>query len=129
MLMTVIITLDDKNGYTLFGKRLSRDREIIKDIEKDHSRIYASEYSAVLFRDSEIETVSPVPDPLPDEAILFLETDPVPEEADTLIVYRWNKKYPSDSKYNPEENGWKRISSTDFSGYSHEKLTKEVYIR
>lgn len=127
--MTAIITLDDKNGYTLFGKRLSRDREIIKDIEKDYSRIYASEYSAVLFRDSGIEAVSPIPDPLPGDAVLFLETEPIPEEADTLIVYRWNKKYPSDRKYNPEENGWKRISSTDFSGYSHEKLTKEVYTR
>ena len=52
MNMTTIITLDDRNGYTLFGKRLSRDREITKDIEKDCSRIYASEYSAVLFRDS-----------------------------------------------------------------------------
>ena len=29
---TVIITLDDKNGRSLFGKRLSKDRLLIQDI-------------------------------------------------------------------------------------------------
>ncbi len=125
---TVIITLDDKNGRTLFGKRLSKDRLLIQDMITSCGCICASPYTAALFTDKD-KIISPIPEDIPEDAFLFLETEEIPSSADTMIAYRWNRHYPSDSKYDPEGNGWKMVSSSEFPGYSHEKITKEVYKR
>ena len=126
--MTVIITLDDKYGYTLFGKRLSEDIAITNDILSSFPLVYMSEYSAAQF-DDKSRIVSPIPNKLPQDAVLFLETDYIPPEADKLIVYRWNRHYPSDRKYNPAKYFWYIESSVNFPGYSHDKITKEVYTK
>ena len=125
---TVIITLDDKNGRSLFGKRLSKDRLLIQDIITSYGHIYASPYTAAIFKDKD-KITSPIPADIPADVVLFLETEEIPSVADTLIVYRWNRHYPSDDKYDPEGNGWKITSSSEFPGYSHEKITKEIYKR
>ena len=44
-----------------------------------------------------------------------------------LIVYRWDKSYPSDHKFNL--SNWKLASTMEFMGYSHDTITKEVYIK
>ena len=47
-----------------------------------------------------------------------------------LIVYRWNRHYPSDASFPIalEAPAWQCCEMTEFRGYSHEKITKEVYI-
>ncbi len=124
--MTVIITLDDKNGYTFSGKRLSQDRNIAADIVSSFDQVYMSAYSAEQFEDKS-GIVTPIPDVIPQDAVVFLETDDIPDSADCLVVYRWNRLYPSDRKYNPARYSWHRKSSEDFPGYSHERITKEIY--
>ena len=124
--MTVIITLDAKNGLSLFGKRLSKDRKLNEEILDSFGRIYASPYTAAMFAAGDAVT-SPIPESLPHDAAVFIETDEIPDSADTLIVYRWNRRYPSDRKYVPEEHSWHLISSSDFLGCSHDMITKEVY--
>ena len=96
--MTVIIALDDKDGYTLFGKRLSRDREMISDMINSFDKIAVSDYSRELFENG--RNLIPLPSQIPDNMVLFLETEDIPEKANTLIVYRWNRHYPSNKKYN-----------------------------
>ena len=52
--MRVIITLDKKNGYSFFSKRISSDVEVSKDILKslpDGEKLYMSSYSKSLFPD------------------------------------------------------------------------------
>ena len=112
--ITAIIALEDKDGLSRCGKRLSKDRVMLSDIKREFSHIFASEYTAALF--PEPGYVSPIPPVLPDDAVLFLE-----------IVYRWNRRYPSDRKYTPADNGWELVSTEDFAGYSHPKITKERY--
>lgn len=125
--MTVIIALDDKDGYTLFGKRLSRDRKMIDDIASSFQKVYVFLCSANLFEGKNAEVIETIPEELPDNEALFLETNQIPAAADTLIVYRWGKKYPSDTKYNPAKYRWYLKESKDFEGYSHPKMKKEVY--
>ena len=125
--MTVIATLDDRNGSSLCGKRLSKDREILGDIEREFPHVHASEYTAALFTSPGYAI--PIPDPVPADAVLFLELEDIPADADELIIYRWNRRYPSDREFDPAANGWRLISSSDFAGYSHRKITKERYAK
>ena len=65
----------------------------------------------------------------PDD-ICFLELqNPAPAlaRAEELIVYRWNRHYPSDQRIALPPEGWRLIAKTEFLGYSHDKITKEVY--
>ena len=124
--MTVVIALDKKNGYTLFGKRLSQDRIVAKDILSSFPLIYMSVYSASQF-DDKSRIVFPIPDNLPSDAVVFLETEDIPSDAEHLVVYRWDKQYPSDRKYNPAKFFWYKKHSEEFKGYSHEKIVKEFY--
>ena len=49
--------------------------------------------------------------------------------ADEVTIYRWNRLYPSDVKFDAdlEKMGFRLTLSTDFAGYSHEKITKEIF--
>lgn len=125
--MTVIIALDDKDGYTLFGKRLSRDREMISDMINSFDKIAVSDYSRELFENG--GNLIPLPSQIPDNMVLFLETEDIPEKANTLIVYRWNRHYPSNKRYSPKANGWRKKEESFLTGYSHSKITKEIYTK
>ena len=52
--MRVIVCLDDKGGMTFNNRRQSRDRVLIADVVKmaDGSKIFISQYSAMLFEES-----------------------------------------------------------------------------
>jgi len=67
------------------------------------------------------------------EYALFENTDPAPFEnlTEQFIIYRWNRRYPSDLKFSVPlaEHGWHLQLSQDFKGYSHDKITKEVYFK
>ena len=64
----------------------------------------------------------------------FFELEHITEYADRLeqiILYRWNRKYPSDKKFpfSPESKGFKLISSVDFAGNSHDNITEEIWTK
>ena len=48
-----------------------------------------------------------------------------------IVLYRWNRHYPSDVKWEPdlEGLGFALTETTEFPGTSHEKITREVYVR
>ena len=131
---TGIIAVDEKYGYSLFGRRLSKDRVMLDDIVMglgEGDNLYVSEYSYDIFPDdARKKIICPLPDEIPPDAVFFFEAEDFSSfPLNRLIVYRWNRHYPSDMKYNPYLHGWKRISSSDFTGNSHEKITKEVYTK
>ena len=133
-MLTGIIALDDRNGYSLFGKRLSKDRKMLEDMTgllEVGQCLYVSQYSLGIFsEDLRRHLICSLPDTVSDDGMIFFEASDFSSFGlDRLIVYRWNRHYPSDVKYNPYLHGWKKISSYDFRGYSHEKITREVYER
>ena len=46
---------------------------------------------------------------------------------DTFILFRWNRDYPADFFFKVDLSQWNLISTEDFEGTSHEKITMEVY--
>ena len=136
--MTVFVCIDDKGGMTFFGKRQSRDSALIKDVVEHAGDgvIYISDFSEKLFLESEASVIS-VPEPLDSAGkggFAFIETPPLApykKKIDTLVIYKWNRHYPSDKKLDitPRDMGMRLVKTYDFVGTSHEKITKEVYER
>ena len=135
--MNLIICIDDSGGILFNRRRVSSDREVIKRIVEvtKNSSLNMSPYSAKLFE-------SFTADFSVDDAFLLNITDgdfyfcecEIPshiiDKAEKIIVYRWNRKYPSDVKFPIDKLlNFKLVSSVDFVGYSHDKITEEVYVR
>ncbi len=47
--------------------------------------------------------------------------------ADKLILFKWNRKYPSDVKLGEIPSDFHLKSAEDFVGSSHDKITQEIY--
>lgn len=133
--ITVALCLDDGLGMMFGGRRQSRDRELIGELLDwvGNRRLWIHPYSVPLFEGRCAYSVSehPLSDCRPGE-ICFLETEsPLPylHRVGRLVLYRWNYLYPSDLRFDtaPSELGYHLVSTEEFQGSSHEKITKEVY--
>lgn len=136
--MTVIICVSDGGGALFGGRRLSRDREVISDIALTvgDASLFVSEYSEALFSKSEISVIA-VSDPISSAGrgdFVFIEDGGIRRglgKTDSVIIYRWNRKYPFDTKIDtePMREGFSLSESLDFKGHSHEKITREIWRR
>ena len=134
--MTVFLCIDDRGGMTFMKRRLSRDKIMIEDLSKEIGEgiLYISDFSEALFSDSELSVMS-VSNPLAsagEDDFAFIEDIPISnaiDRIDTLIIYKWNRKYPYDFALDidPLNCGFSLLSSCDFKGNSHDKITKEIY--
>ena len=133
--MNVAVCADDRGGTFFMGHRLSSDREIMRDLVMSaDGRILIAEYSQPLFEEIECN-YEVCGDPLAlasDTDICFIEGGICEEyirDIRALTVYRWNRHYPSDpgSRIYPEKLGFTLCTSEDFPGYSHERITKEIW--
>lgn len=135
--MKVIVCVDDNNGMMFNNRRQSRDRILIDDVVKNvvGGNLLMTPYSEILFKDSDIESfflseyILEEADP---EDYCFIENKallPYSDRIDELIIYRWNRTYPADMHLDidPEALSLKLVSTTEFAGSSHEKITKELY--
>lgn len=133
--MNLIVTLDDRDGMAFNHRRQSRDRvlnERILALCGGHLTVNA--YTAKLFADTDaMLTVDENPLAVAGgDDWCFAEDLPIApyeKKIGKLIVFRWNRVYPSDRRFDLNLAAWNRISQTEFAGYSHEKITEEVYIR
>ena len=136
--MRVIVCIDDDRGMTFNNRRQSRDRVLIDDVIRmtDGKRLYIDAYSEMLFADfADKYTVDAYM--LKNAGALdycFVENKSLAEHIDgidEMIIYRWNRRYPSDVKLDviPEKCGFVLCQTVEFEGYSHEKITKEIFRR
>lgn len=130
--MIGIVCLDQKNGMYFNERRQSRDRYVIRDIldMTKESVLYINSYSEELFGNQRNKYI--VSDDYFSDAkendYCFIENHVLDQSSvNKLIVYRWDKVYPSD--YKPDMSKWKLINTMVFMGYSHDEITKEVYIK
>lgn len=133
--MKVIVCVDDNNGMMFNNRRQSRDRVLIEDLlnTTKEGRLYIAPYSKILFQDitALIETETLLEETGADD-YCFVENKtllPYSDRIDELIIYRWNRTYPADMHLDirPEALSLKLVSTTEFAGSSHEKITKELY--
>lgn len=136
--MDVIVCLDEKNGMLFHGRRQSRDRRVLEDMYSSFSQRVLSiwPFSASLFAEHYPGQVCV--DPLllthakPGD-LCFVEDlllKPWEDQIRRLFVYRWNRRYPGDFFFDLDLSAnWLKVYTVDFPGYSHQKLTKEIYSR
>ena len=134
--MTAVICIDDKNGMMFNGRRQSRDRLLIEDLIDfiGSRRLMLSPFSALLFEDhKERVTVSPdFIDEAEEEDICFIENaEPslFMDKTKELVIYRWNRAYPSDMRFEADISSFRLTDSKDIIGSSHSRITREVYQR
>lgn len=131
--MKIFICLDDDNGMMFNNRRQSRDGKVVEDVIKTvgGNILFIDEYSENLFKDFENVIVA---DEFQDDGFFFVENRNIEEFCDritVLTVYRWNRKYPNDFalSFNIADKGFKLFETSEFEGNSHEKITKEVWVK
>ena len=135
--MIIILTLDDKNAVSFAGKRQANDRTVadyMSNITKD-APLYIKEKSGAFFKNCDtpptLYTVESF-DNLKNGDVCFMEEVPSTQlmaQAEKLIVFRWNRNYPSMTKERVNLSGWHLDCSLEFPGYSHDKITMEVLLK
>lgn len=134
--MTCYVCLDDKCGMRFNHRRQSRDARLLEDIRREVPGVLTADaLSGSLLTEAGIPW-EPAPGDLHElreDAHFFLEARPAGEALafDRIVIYRWNRHYPADTFWNLDltEAGYRLTEATDFSGSSHETITKEVYTR
>lgn len=128
--MTLYVCLDDKNGMLFNKRRQSRDGVVLEDIRASVSGVLTvGGFSEKLIAAAGIPYA--VGEPAPG-VHFFLENRKASEilpMAEKIVIYRWNRVYPADFRFDGDLSGFTLESTDEFSGKSHEKITKEVYVR
>lgn len=135
--MNVIMCLDDKNGMLFNKRRQSSDSELRNKIFEyiNDNKLFMNDYSKKQFTDFKKEIF--VSDSFLLEAdsndFCFVENTDITnfvDSVETFIIFRWNRVYPSDVKFNIELlKTFTKVENLDFKGNSHDKITMEVFKR
>lgn len=134
--MTAIVCIEDRGGILFNSRRVGRDYEVRRDIAADFDKVYMTEYSRSLFSDVELDAevrTSPLSEGARGD-VCFIESGEIKdniEKISRIILYRWNRRYPSDVRigFEPADAGFRLVSTMDFAGQAHERITKEIYLR
>lgn len=136
--MVLITCIDDDNGMAFAGRRQSQDRRLRERLLRLSGGVLRlNAYSARQFSAEEAAAFLVSEDFLEQAGageFCFAETTdvtPFEGKAEKIILYRWNRKYPASLRFAIPlaAHGWKCAAAEDFPGYSHEKITEEVYVK
>lgn len=132
----LIACVEDRMGMLFNHRRVSQDKAVCKNIIDmcGNQKIYIQEYSSVLFKEYDSDNIKIVKDfssaNLSGQFVFAENPESVKEEMlEKIILYRWNRKYPADQFFPIDLTGWKLSETDEFAGNSHEKITKEIYVR
>ena len=134
--MIAAVCIDDNSGMLFNHRRQSQDRILREDLLREAAGgpLWVNAYSAKQFKEPP-DGLRVSPDFLaeagPGELCFVEDQDlsPWAERLEKLIVYRWNRTYPADTWFSLPLEGWRLERTAEFAGSSHEKITKEVYVR
>lgn len=138
--MVLAVCVDNNNGMAFGNRRQSRDIAVCKDLTDSckGNSLYIDTYSEILFADfKDFGTKILVSTSLEslecdeNDCVFVEKTSPAifADKISKIILYKWNRDYPNDMKFDIDMSAWKLISETSFPGKSHEQITKEVYRR
>lgn len=136
--MTIIVCLDDNNGMCFNHRRQSRDLHLcqrVAEISSD-SVLWMRAYSQRLFEGLRVDIrVDPqfLEKAGKGECCFVEEQDVTPflDNAEKVIIFRWNRVYPADMKFPIHllADKWTKTEVSTFPGKSHQQITQEVYLR
>lgn len=133
--MEQILCIDDDFGMMFNHRRQSQDRILRKHIMEEWKQLYMTEYSKKMFETEELLpgfsiSIWKSDEVLPQDITLFVEDPDDLQDAELLIIYCWNRRYPSDKKLPAGFlDYYAMISEQDFAGSSHDKITERKYIK
>lgn len=133
--MEQILCIDDDFGMMFNHRRQSQDRILRKHIMEEWKQLYMTEYSKRMFETEELLSGFSISiwksgEVLPQDITLFVEDPDDLQDAELLIIYCWNRRYPSDKKLPAGFlDHYAMISEQDFAGSSHDKITERKYIK
>lgn len=131
--MILVCCLDKNNGMLFNHRRISKDRVIIEDIKSfsTDSKIYIDFFSKDLLEQG-IISKDLFKEKISSNDYCFIE-DIKPSLLETkinrIIIYNFNRNYPSDFKFDIDLRKWSFVESTELKGHSHEVITKTIYER
>lgn len=132
--MNIIVCVDKNLGISFNHRRVSSDKTIMSDILTliKGNTISISEFSKVIFNSylGNYHISEEIPNSFSDW--FFLENDTIESyqnDINTLVIYNFNRIYPSDIKLKIDLSKFDLVSSTDFPGNSHETITRIIYKR
>lgn len=135
--MIIIACIDDNNGMMFNHRRQSQDRllreHILNMIGGNH--LWMNLYSKKQFSHLESARVIIDEDFLEKAGssdycfIEDMDVSPYIHKIEKIILFKWNRTYPADTFLPLDLNGWGLEWTEDFVGYSHDKITKEIYRR
>ncbi len=117
--MKLITCVDSSCGMAWNKRRQSRDQEVVKRINEIANPLYVNEYSLDLFPEAIVGIGE----------FYFAEVDLPCDAPDEIYVFNWNRLYPSDMKFNIDLTDYELLSTEEFTGSSHEKITLCHYRR
>lgn len=132
--MKLIVCVDDQNGMAFNHRRQSQDRVLVERIEDlvADSTLRMAPYSQKFFSGENIVASSSYLSDADVDDYCFVELDdmrPYEDKIQKVIVFRWNRHYPSDVKFGIDLSNWRLVASEEFPGSSHLKIAMEVYER
>jgi len=134
--MRIVVCQDDGNGMLFNKRRQSKDSTLRQRLlERARGNVlWMNGYSAAQFTETShcIRVDEDFLSKAGEGEYCFVENEDVTPFADRIeqiIIYKWNRKYPSDTRFPIElfASRWKLIESAEFAGSSHERITEEVY--
>ena len=150
--MHLIITVDDNMGLMFNKRRQSRDNLLLQDLFElvgesalpTGGKLYVTPYSEKLLTEAR-KNLPPITAvefsvwedtlTLPGKGTYYFVEGEVPEgwalDTEKVILYRWNRVYPADTyfRWDLSANGFSVTETKEFTGSSHEKITREVWTR
>lgn len=132
--MRVIVMLDKENGMLFGGKRQSRDRKVIDDMQSflGENVLVMKPFSHDLYQ--EVKVHIKVTESLWDKenrsyTILVEDEDITPylPLIEEIVIYHWNRTYPGDFFFTAPLEEYKKIEEVSFPGFSHDKITRTLY--
>lgn len=131
--MRAAFCIDDMGGILFGGRRVSADSAVFDDLKTLYTKkLYVTPFSVGLMQRYGIKYVSAdnIFDAAADDDMIFAENislAPHLKDLSEIIVYRWNRRYPSDFKTDIDFSALILTDSRDFKGTSHDKITREIY--
>ena len=135
--MILIVCVDDHNGMMFNHSRQSQDRILRGDIlELTEGKIlWMDAYSKKQFVEEGMTQIRVEEDFLQkagEGEFCFAEDADLSGEEERIqeiYLYRWNRDYPADVYFPVDLSGWNCVETKEFAGSSHEKITRERYVR
>lgn len=136
--MILIAAVDNNYGMMFNGRRQSQDcilRQYVLNLIKD-KRLWMNAYTKKQFASCDDAVRICVDDNFLEKApsgdYCFVENSivsPYKGKIEKIFLFHWNRVYPSDFYLDIDLKGneWNLVLSDEFIGYSHDKITLEVY--